>query len=94
MKELASLSEFRIAADKVGAVRVEIQQQAADQVSIANSIGSLRFLGTMDWQEFVETMSVVEQTLRHDPSGVYGQMAFATRDLYRHAIETIARHAP
>jgi hypothetical protein len=43
-------------------IQAEIQQQAAEQVSIANSIGSLRFLGTMDWQEFVETMSVVEQT--------------------------------
>nr|WP_202416964.1 glucoamylase family protein [Duganella qianjiadongensis] len=75
-------------------IQAEIQQQAADQVSIANSIGSLRFLGTMDWQEFVETMSVVEQTLRQDPAGVYAQMAFATRDLYRHAIEKIARRCP
>nr|WP_217907286.1 glucoamylase family protein [Janthinobacterium sp. PC23-8] len=74
-------------------VQVEIGQQAADQVSIANSIGSLRFLGTMDWQEFVETMSVVEQTLRLDPAGTYGAMDFATRDSYRHAIERIARRS-
>jgi len=47
-------------------VRSGNQQQAADQVSISNSIGSLRFLGTMDWREFVEAMSVVEQTLRTD----------------------------
>ena len=47
-------------------VQTENQQQAADQVSISNSIASLRFLGTMDWREFVETMSVVEQTLRED----------------------------
>ena len=39
-------------------IQSEIQLQAGEQVSIANSIGSLRFLGTMDWQEFVETMSV------------------------------------
>ncbi|OBV37193.1 Cellobiose phosphorylase [Janthinobacterium psychrotolerans] len=74
-------------------VQVEIGQQAADQVTIANSIGSLRFLGTMDWQEFVETMSVVEQTLRLDPAGTYGAMDFATRDSYRHAIERIARRS-
>ncbi|MGZ8314470.1 MAG: GH36-type glycosyl hydrolase domain-containing protein [Telluria sp.] len=72
-------------------VQVEIGQQAADQVSISNSIGSLRFLGTMDWQEFVETMSVVETTLRCDPSGTYGQMDFATRDHYRHVIEGLAK---
>ena len=36
-------------------VQSENQQQAADQVSMSNSIGSLRFLGAMDWREFVET---------------------------------------
>ena len=30
------------------------QSQAADQVSISNSIGSLRFLGATDWRDFVE----------------------------------------
>jgi len=67
------------------------QQQAADQVSISNSIGSLRALGGMDWREFVETMSIVEQTLREDPDGAYGGMDFATRDRYRHAIERMAK---
>ncbi|MBK6900113.1 MAG: cyclic beta 1-2 glucan synthetase, partial [bacterium] len=71
-------------------VQQESQQQAADQVSIGNSIGSLRFLGAMDWREFVETMSVVESTLREDPRGVYGRMDFTTRDRYRHAVERIA----
>jgi cyclic beta-1,2-glucan synthetase len=40
---------------------------AANQISIANSIGSLRFIGAMDWKQFVESLSVVEQTLREDP---------------------------
>jgi len=74
-------------------VQVENQQQAADQVSISNSIGSLRFLGAMDWREFVETMSVVEWTLREDPGGTYGRMDFATRDRYRHVVERIAKHS-
>ena len=73
-------------------VQSENQQQAADQVSISNSIGSLRFLGAMDWREFVETMSVVEQVLQEDPGGVYGKMDFATRDRYRHVVEKIARN--
>ncbi len=74
-------------------VRAENQQQAADRVSISNSIGSLRFLGAMDWREFVETMSVVEQTLREDPGGVYGNMDFATRDYYRHVVEKMAKNS-
>ncbi|MDB5764800.1 MAG: ndvB [Herminiimonas sp.] len=74
-------------------VQFENQQQAADQVSISNSIGSLRFLSAMDWREFVETMSVVEHTLRMDPADVYTRMDFATRDRYRHVVEKIARHS-
>ena len=46
----------------------------------------------MDWREFVETMSVVEQTLRDDPGGTYGRMDFATRDRYRHVVERIAKN--
>src|SRR6266851_901061 len=75
-------------------VQSENQQQAADQVSISNTIGSLRFLGAMDWREFVETMSVVDRTLRGDPGGIYGRMDFATRDRYRHAVENIAKNSP
>ncbi len=72
-------------------VQSENQQQAADQVSISNSIGSLRFLDAMDWRKFVETMSVVEQKLCEDPWGVYGRMDFATRDRYRHVVEKTAK---
>jgi cellobiose phosphorylase len=74
-------------------VQSENQQQAADQVSMSNSIGSLRFLGAMDWRVFVETQSVVEQTLRQDPGGVYSTMDFPTRDRYRHVVEEIAKHS-
>ncbi len=73
-------------------VQKETQSQAADQVSIGNSIGSLRFLSAMDWREFVETLSVVERRLREDHT--YAAMDFATRDAYRHAIESIARRCP
>ena len=72
-------------------VQSETQEQAGVQVSISNTIGSLRFLGSMDWREFVETMSVVEQKLREDPGGLYGRMDFATRDRYRHVVEEIAK---
>ncbi len=74
-------------------VQSENQQQAADQVSISNSISSLRFLGAANWRDFVEARSVVERTLREDPAGVYPLMDFATRDHYRHVVETTARHS-
>jgi cyclic beta-1,2-glucan synthetase len=67
------------------------QSQAADQVSIGNSIGSLRLLDAIDWRDFVEATSGVERVLRSDPSGVYPGMDFATRDRYRHVVEALSR---
>ncbi|WP_445082975.1 GH36-type glycosyl hydrolase domain-containing protein [Candidatus Nitrotoga sp. 1052] len=67
------------------------QQQAADQVSISNSIGSLRMLGAVDWRDFTEAASAIETILREDPGGVYGRMDFVTRDRYRHVVERLAK---
>ncbi len=74
-------------------IQVESQRQAADQVSVSHSISSLRLLSALDWKEFVETLSRVDRTLRADPAAVYGRMDFSTRDRYRHAVETLARHS-
>ncbi len=64
---------------------------AANQISIANSISSLRFIDAMDWKSYVESLSVVEQTLHDDPGQIYVKQDFATRDRYRHVIEDVAR---
>nr|WP_165930910.1 glucoamylase family protein [Paralcaligenes ureilyticus] len=74
-------------------ISAEVRQQAADQVSISNSIVSLRFLATMNWREFVETMSIVERILEKDPVGAYSQMDFGTRDRYRHSVERISKYS-
>ncbi|MEQ1508446.1 MAG: cyclic beta 1-2 glucan synthetase, partial [Myxococcota bacterium] len=70
-----------------------VQSQAADQVSIGNAITSLRFLGATDWRSFVEGSSAVEATLRADPTEVYPAMDFASRDAYRHVVESLARRS-
>ncbi len=44
-------------------VQHDIQQVAADRVSIGNSFESFRFLESMDWRKFVESMSAVERIL-------------------------------
>nr|MBA3674516.1 cyclic beta 1-2 glucan synthetase [Chitinophagaceae bacterium] len=74
-------------------IQQENQAQAATQVSISNSISSLRFLNNTNWRDFVEDTSIVEAILRNDINGVYEIMDFYTRDQYRHAIEKIARHS-
>jgi cyclic beta-1,2-glucan synthetase len=72
------------------AIRFDGQQQAVEQAALANLITSLRFIGTFDWSEFFESVSLVEQVLQRDPAGVYGQMDFRSRDRYRHAVEELA----
>lgn len=66
---------------------------AANQLSIANSFSSLRFIGIMDWKDYVESLSVVEAVLKDDPAGIYPLQDFATRDRYRHVVEDIAQHS-
>ncbi len=84
------LSELGLSIEEL--VHRESQSQAADQVSVSHSIGSLRALSAMDWKAFVEGLSLVDRTLRTDPAQVYGTMDFATRDRYRHAVEFLARY--
>ena len=74
-------------------VQEENQKQAADQVSISNSISGLRFLSTTDWRDFVENTSIVEHTLRNDIDGIYEKMDFNTRDNYRHVVEKVAKYS-
>jgi cyclic beta-1,2-glucan synthetase len=71
-------------------VRVS-QDEAAAQVAVSNSIGSLRSLAAIDWRDFVEAVSVVERVLECDALGVYRSMDFGTRDRYRHVIEEVSR---
>lgn len=73
-------------------IHLESQSQAADQLSVSHSIGSLRALAVTDWKIFVEALSLVEITLRKDPANIYAQMDFTTRDHYRHRIETLAKY--
>lgn len=72
-------------------VQEENKHQAANQVTVSNSINGLRRLGEIDWRDFVETMSIVEQILREDPTATYSKMDFATRDRYRHVVERLSR---
>ncbi|HYE96911.1 MAG TPA: glucoamylase family protein [Rubricoccaceae bacterium] len=72
----------------------ETHRQTHRQVSVANAIQSLREANLVEWKDLVETLSVSEAALRHDPAGVYAAMDFATRDRYRHRVEDLARSSP
>jgi cyclic beta-1,2-glucan synthetase len=70
-------------------VRIEHQRQATMNVTVRNVITSMRFISWFDWAEFVESVSLVDDILRARSS--FGEMDFATRDRYRHAVEELAR---
>jgi len=74
--------------------QAESRNQAADQISVSNSITSLRRMGSIEWRRFVEEQSPTEAVLRRDPLGFYRRMDFATRDRYRHAVEDLTRRCP
>ncbi|HSK48217.1 MAG TPA: glucoamylase family protein, partial [Coriobacteriia bacterium] len=69
----------------------EQQLQAANQISIANAITTIRFLDALEWREFFERVSLVESILSDDPAQTYSVMDFTSRDRYRHALEQMAR---
>ena len=70
-------------------VRVEHQRQAATNVTVRNVIMSMSLISALDWTEFFETVSLVDEVLQAGPN--YAAMDFATRDGYRHAVEQLAR---
>jgi cyclic beta-1,2-glucan synthetase len=70
-------------------VRAEHQEQGAMSVSVRNIITSMRLISAFDWQEFFESVSLVDEILRNDTH--FADMDFSTRDDYRHAIETLSR---
>ncbi|HMO18249.1 MAG TPA: glucoamylase family protein [Oligoflexia bacterium] len=67
------------------------QIQAADQISIGNSITSLKNIGRINWREWVESVSITTRILQSDPSNIFSKSDFETRDHIRHRIETLSR---
>ena len=64
-------------------VRVEHQRQAAMNVTVRNVIMSMSLMSALDWTEFFESVSLVDEVLHAGPN--YAAMDFTTRDAYRHA---------
>ncbi len=60
-------------------------------VTVRNVITSMRFVSMVNWAEFFESVSSVDAVLRNG-SG-FAAMDFPTRDLYRRAVEDLARRS-
>jgi cyclic beta-1,2-glucan synthetase len=67
----------------------EHQAQGAANATVRNIITSMRWMSSIDWLEFFESVSLVDEALRVTPA--FSAMDFATRDEYRTQIEILAR---
>jgi len=93
LSEITSVLESKLKEQNLSTEMIatfEHRQQAERQVSIGNTITGLRLISEIDWSDIFESLSVVEQILREDPGGIYAEMDFESRDLYRHEVEKLA----
>lgn len=94
-KEVYNFIDEKLGAQETSAEKIislEHQVEASLQISMGNSINSIRVIEGLNWRNYFEKLSSVEGILREDPSCIYGEMDFKSRDHYRHEIEKISKH--
>ena len=65
------------------------QQEGATNVTVRNVVTSMRLASDIDWAELFESVSLVDERLNHGHD--FYAMDFSTRNVYRSAIEQLAR---
>jgi cyclic beta-1,2-glucan synthetase len=65
------------------------ERQGASNVTVRNIITGMRLISDVDWADFVENVSLVDARLRAGSD--FAAMDFPSRNLYRTAIEELAR---
>jgi cyclic beta-1,2-glucan synthetase len=84
--------DARLAAQETTAeavVRDEHQRQVSASVTVRNIITSMRLISDVDWTELFERVCLVDDLLA--AGSPFAEMDFPTRNLYRSAIEALAR---
>lgn len=88
---IRSWLEERLGAASIDILHQEQMKHSTEQVAFSSAIISLITLTHLSWHDIFESVCPVDALLAKDP--VYSLLDFATRDSYRHAVETIARHS-
>ena len=70
-------------------VRGEHQRQVAGSVTVRNIITSMRLITDVDWTELFERVSLVDDVFK--AGSAFERMDFPSRNLYRNAVEHLAR---
>ncbi len=61
--------------------------------NLNNAVSSIRNFSFINWSKFFTKVSIVENTLTTDPSGIYPLMDDISRDRYRHIIEDMSANS-
>lgn len=64
-----------------------------DTECVSRALANLAVIETIQWKDFFDRTSVIEEILARDPAGIYSRMDFDTRDDYRHTIERLANRS-
>ena len=67
----------------------EHQRQVASSVTVRNIITSMRLISDVDWTELFERVSLIDDVFK--AGSAFEDMDFRTRNLYRNAVEDLAR---
>ena len=67
----------------------EHQRQVTSSVTVRNIITSMRLISNVDWTELFERVSLVDEVFKG--GNRFAEMDFPTRNLYRTAVEQLAR---
>jgi cyclic beta-1,2-glucan synthetase len=70
-------------------VRDEHQRQVTGSITVRNIITSMRLISDVDWTELFERVSLVDEVFK--AGSRFEEMDFPTRNLYRSAVEELAR---
>ena len=91
MQTLQASIEARLASSFPELVRAEHQRESEDSLLAANAFGSLRTIAQIKYRKTFEAVSRADAELWKDPSGIYAQSDFNTRDRCRRVISSLAR---
>ena len=73
------------------AIQKEHFDTAIRKISMANCIISIKKIQRINFLEIFEKINGVEEILNQDPSGIYENMEYKTKEYYRNAIKEIAK---
>ena len=91
LQTLQSSIESRLHASFPDLVRAEHQRESEDSLLAANAFGSLRTISQIKFRKTFESVSRADAELWKDPSGIYAESDFNTRDRCRQVVSTLAR---